>query len=73
MIRLPIRFLPVFHLGRRRLRLHLFLIPLSEARSECERGHEQQDTPKNDAKDAVIHRHQTDRIEAWFPAPSSVP
>jgi hypothetical protein len=71
MIRLPIRFLPVFHLGRRRLRL--FLIPLSEARSECERGHEQQDTPENDAKDAIIHRDQTDRFGAWFPAPSSIP
>jgi hypothetical protein len=36
--------------GQRRFRLQLFLIPLSEARSECERGHEQQDTTYNDAK-----------------------
>ena len=36
--------------GQRRFRLQLFLIPLSEARSECERGHEQQDTTDNDAK-----------------------
>ena len=60
--------IPVFHLGQRRLRLQLFLIPLSETCSECECGHEQQDATDNDAKDAVIHRHQTDCFEAWFPA-----
>ena len=44
----------------RRLRRQRFLIPLSEARPECERGHEQQDAPENDAKETIIHRHQTD-------------
>ena len=44
-------------------RRQLFLIPLSEARSECKRAHEQQDANQNYAKDAVIHRHHTDCFE----------
>ena len=63
--------IPVFHLGQRRLRLDLFLISLSDERSErecgderseCDREHAQKETSENDAKETMIHRHQADQF-----------
>ena len=55
--------IPVFHLGQRRLRLDLFLISLSDERSEWNREHAQKETSENDAKETMIHRHQADRFQ----------